>query len=73
MAVRVQVDPDLAAVECKDCGAKLNPTAVLSRLAQEETRWSMRLEALREENKRLEAKVRCRCQHCGKMTGVRTY
>lgn len=67
---RVQVDAELAEVECKDCGAKLNAIAVLVRYATEESRLSQRIEAMKTEREKLEKRVRCKCQHCGQMTRV---
>ncbi len=65
------VDEDLNEVECDDCGAKLNPVAVLTRFAREESRWQREGERLRELHKELDARVRCKCQHCGQMTRIR--
>lgn len=64
------VDQDNAFVECKDCGEKLNPIAMLSRFANEESRWNMERERLNETLAKLRDKVRCKCEHCGKMTRV---
>ena len=66
------VDEQLNEVECDDCGAKLNPVAVLLRFANEESRWAREGEKLRELHKELDARVRCKCQHCGQMTRIRT-
>jgi septation ring formation regulator EzrA len=68
--LRVQVDAELAEVECRDCGAKLNAIAVLVRYATEESRLSMRIDAMKAEREKLEKRVRCKCDHCGKMTRV---
>lgn len=65
------VDEDLAEVACDDCGEKLNPVAVLARFAREETRWQQECERLRDLRKELDARVRCKCQHCGQMTRIR--
>lgn len=65
------VDEDLNEVLCDDCGAKLNPVAVLLRFATEESRWAREGERLRELHKALDARIRCKCQHCGQMTRVR--
>lgn len=66
------VDEDLSEVTCDDCGAKLNPVAVLTRFAREESRWQREAARLRELHQALDARVRCRCQHCGQMTRIRT-
>ncbi len=68
--LRVQVDADLAEVECKDCGAKMNPIAVLVRYATEESRLSLRISAMKEEREKLNKRIRCKCDHCGKMTRI---
>ncbi|MCB1886600.1 MAG: hypothetical protein KDH20_03235 [Rhodocyclaceae bacterium] len=65
------MDEDLNTVECDDCGEKLNPVAVLKRFAFEESLWHRRGEELKKLQAALDAKVRCRCQHCGQMTRVR--
>lgn len=65
------VDEDLNEVQCDDCGAKLNPVAVLLRFANEESRWHREGEQLRQLHKELDARVRCKCQHCGQMTRIR--
>lgn len=64
------VDEDLNEVACDDCGAKLNPVAVLLRFAGEESRWAREGERLRELHKKLDARIRCKCQHCGQMTRI---
>ena len=65
------VNEDLNEVECDDCGAKLNPVAMLLRFANEESRWQREGERLKELHKELDARVRCKCQHCGQMTRIR--
>lgn len=69
--IHLTVDEDLAEVECQDCGAKLNPVAVLARLAREESRFELRRQEMVAEREKLEAKSRTKCQHCGQMTHVR--
>lgn len=64
------VDEELNEVECDDCGAKLNPVAVLLRFSQEESRWARQGEELRELHRKLDERIRCKCQHCGKMTRI---
>lgn len=70
--LHVLVDSELADVQCQDCGEKLNPIWVLYRLATEESRFDHRRKALMDEREKLQAKQRTKCQHCGKMTRVRT-
>lgn len=66
----ILVHQDLSEVECGDCGQKLNPVALLIRFATEETRWAREGEAIREMRRELDARVRCKCQHCGQMTRI---
>lgn len=68
---QVIVDEELATVECGGCGEKLNAVAMLARFAREETLWQRRGEELKKLHAVLDAKVRCKCQHCGQMTRVR--
>lgn len=65
------VDEELNTVQCDDCGAQLNPVAVLMRFATEESSWTQQANSLRELHKKLDARVRCKCQHCGQMTRIR--
>lgn len=67
----VVVDEALAEVECRDCGAKLDPMHVLVKLATEESVLQQRIETLRQLNADLDAKTRTKCRHCGQMTPVR--
>lgn len=68
--LHLSVDPEKAFVECKDCQEKLNPMAVLSRFAKEESRWSIERQSMNETIKKLQEKSRCKCEHCGKMTRI---
>jgi hypothetical protein len=69
------VDRKLGSVECRDCGAQLNPIYVLELLAAHETYWNMRQRELSkylaEINKEIEDRTRTRCTHCGNMTAIR--
>lgn len=67
---RVEVDEILAEVTCKDCGERLNPIAVMVRMAQEESRLGQRIETLNRLKADLEKKQRTKCKHCGQMTPV---
>lgn len=68
--MRVEVDELLAEVTCRDCGERLNPVAVMVRMAQEESRLSNRIDALKKLQADLEKKQRTKCKHCGQMTPV---
>ena len=65
------VDDVLDTVECGDCGAKLNPVNMLLRFAREESLWAQRAVELKKLVALHDAKIRCKCQHCGKMTHVK--
>ena len=67
----IEVDEIEAEVTCKDCGARLNPVAVLVRLAKEGSRLAWRIDELKKLNNRFDEKKRTTCQHCGKMTNIR--
>lgn len=69
--LRIVVDEMLNEVECEDCGAKLNPIAVLVKMAHEESLWGYRGDELKKLQESLGAKSRCKCQHCGRLTRVR--
>jgi hypothetical protein len=66
--LNILVDQDKALVECADCTALLNPIEVIHRFATEESLLKKYRASRKEEIARLEAKRRCRCQHCGKLT-----
>jgi ribosomal protein S27E len=69
------VDTALAHVQCRDCGAELNPTECLAMLIDEWHRVNRMYENLNERQQQtdlkiqeLEAKSKVKCQHCGKFT-----
>lgn len=64
------VDQKLAEVSCALCKEKLNPMHVLSELAYKETNWHRTRAAYLDERKRLDARERTKCDHCGKMTRI---
>lgn len=57
-------------VECGNCGTKLEPMWVLSRLAHEETAFDHKRKVAAEEMRRLHERSRTQCQHCGQMTRI---
>ena len=69
------VDKKLATVECRDCGALLNPMFVLEMLCYRETYWNQRQQDLtkyiRELNEEIRDRERTKCVHCGNMTPIR--
>lgn len=66
------IDDSLNEVECEQCHAKLNPMWVLARLAAEEGDWRRRSEIAHAIEAKLETRTRCKCDHCGKMTRIKT-
>lgn len=68
---RAIVDPKLLELECADCRAKLNPIQFLVMLANSEAAYEWKQEALRQQQKKLEERTRCRCTKCGEWTEVR--
>jgi len=59
-------------VECGECGTKLDPMWVLTRMAREETQWGRTRLHYIEEMRRLNERSRTKCQHCGQMTRIET-
>lgn len=68
--MNMTVDDELATVACDDCGEKLNPIAVLLRMAHEESRWGQRAAELQQALQRFSERERTKCQHCGHMTRI---
>ncbi|WP_293862386.1 hypothetical protein [uncultured Alsobacter sp.] len=57
-------------VECGLCGTRLDPMFVLRRLATDETQWRRSAERYADEMRRLSARSRTKCEHCGEMTRI---
>lgn len=64
------VDRDRVEVECGKCGQLLNPMAVLSWMAVEETGWHRVGKQYQNEMRRLDERSRTKCEHCDKMTRI---
>jgi len=58
-------------VECGLCGTKLDPMFVLRHLASEESQWQTKRRAYQDEMKRLNERMRTKCQHCERMTRIK--
>lgn len=69
--INTEIDEALAEVTCRDCGVKLNPIWVLARMAKTETKWGYERQRIIDMRKALDERVRCKCDHCGKMTNIR--
>lgn len=68
--LNISVHEDRAEVSCRDCGEKLNPIWVLTRMAKEETKWSLRRSEFIAARAEFAKRQRCKCQHCGQMTRI---
>lgn len=69
---KILVDAELAEVLCTLCETRLNPTEILRRMAQQESRWAYEREQRTALLQALDAKQRTKCQHCHRFTRVRT-
>ncbi len=71
----VIVDGKEAMVECRDCGALLNPIYVLQLMAAKESYYRRHVTALREHLHDLEEEIkgrqRTKCTHCSNMTAIK--
>ena len=68
--LNISVHEDRVEVVCRDCGEKLNPIWVLTRMAKEETKWRLRRSEFMAARAELAKRQRCKCQHCGNMTQI---
>lgn len=66
----VQVDAILNHVVCSKCKVELNPVAVLVRMARSESRFGERIKTMTEMQAKLDARKRCKCDHCHKITTI---
>ena len=69
--LNISVHEDRAEVVCRDCKIELNPIWVLTRMAKEETKWSLRRTEFIAARTALAMRQRCKCQHCGQMTRIK--
>lgn len=67
----VQVDTTLADLLCLNCNEKLNAVQWVADMIEEWHRITDLTRRNREAAANYEAKKRCRCQHCQKITNVR--
>lgn len=58
-------------ITCGGCGAQLNPIWVVGQFARAESRWNEARRRYKETMQELDRRIRCKCQHCGKMTRIR--
>lgn len=64
------IDDALEQVECGVCHTMLSPMFVLQQLAGHEAEWEHVRGRYQDEMKRLNARKRTTCEHCGKMTRI---
>jgi hypothetical protein len=69
--LRVEVDPELAELTCRDCKVKLNPIQYIVSIAQQFVRWEYEYERIKVARAQLAERKQCRCTKCGEMTEVR--
>jgi len=66
------VDEKLTELECRDCGAKLNPIAYLANMARTLGRWDWERDRIEKARASLAERSKCRCTKCGEWTEIRT-
>ena len=67
---KFEIDEQLDYIACGICGEHLNPMWVLRQLANKEARFNNQINELLKKAKKAEAKNRCKCEHCKKMTKI---
>jgi ribosomal protein S27E len=68
---RVLIDTQLNNLECRDCGARLNPVEHLASLVEEWVHVKRLYEAYQKEKEYVESRKKVKCQHCGHFTYIR--
>jgi Zn finger protein HypA/HybF involved in hydrogenase expression len=68
---RSELDEALAELKCLDCGEKLSPIAYIKLIGEAWLHYERRIKEYQDGKRFYEAKTRCRCEHCKKMTRVR--
>ena len=66
----ILIDEALWQIECGDCGLILDPIHFLVQLARKENGYKWKVDELKKEEKEISARLRCKCEHCGKMTRI---
>lgn len=66
------VDETLEFVECKTCGERLNPFFAIKQLMRLSERWHRERAELELVIEQAKTKTRTKCEHCKKMTKIRT-
>lgn len=68
---KITIDSSLANIHCNDCDQDLNPVEWIAMLAEHWHHYVDSAKRLQEARAFYDAKTRCKCDHCGKMTRVR--
>ncbi|GAF68940.1 unnamed protein product [marine sediment metagenome] len=66
----VLVDEEWGYIECTKCGKHLDPIKLLHKIAVKQNGLNFGITSLKETIKKLENRLRTKCQHCGKMTKI---
>jgi ribosomal protein S27E len=67
----VLIDTALAELECRDCGAKLNPVEYLANLVGKWRHVELLYERYQQMKEYVESRSRVKCRHCGHFTNIR--
>jgi ribosomal protein S27E len=65
------VDEDFTTLECRSCGKHLNPVEWLAKVAEFYRGLQRERSRYESAKNRYEAKSRCKCEHCGKITRIK--
>lgn len=64
------IDVDAGKCKCRGCGEEVSAIFVLEQLMKAESRWMRNRERYMDEMKRLNAREKTKCNHCGKITQI---
>ena len=67
---KFELDAQLDRVFCGICGEGLNPIWVLRQFMSKENRSLMNIDRLNKIENDTRDKLRCKCEHCNKITGI---
>ena len=67
---KFELDEQLDRVFCGLCGEGLSPVWVLKQFMRDENRSIMNINRLRKIEEKTRNKLRCKCEHCEKITGI---
>lgn len=65
-----EVDEKAGDCKCLKCGERVTAIFVLTQLMRQESQWMRTRAAYQDEMKRLKARSRTKCEHCGQMTRI---